>query len=196
MQKLMFLVASFALTQIKPAAVLSRDGGVAAPLARAAAPVDAGVPAVAGAGPTSEVEKLRKELNELKLRVVEVERAGQAKSDALGDALEKVSRKLEEQRTQLKQLTDAEARRVDADEAALEKRTSTLAATSSVNSVLSMLASGNTSGIEPSLRYAESVFTGNAQRDVQLARAALAQSDVSAARVYLLLAVFEAESQR
>ncbi len=146
-------------------------------------------------GPSNiENERLRKELNELKVRTAELERLAQAKTE--NGELEKLSKKLDELNSRVKQLSDAEDRRADAEDAAAHKKTSTAAASASVNSVLSVLASGNTSNIEPSLRYAESVFTGNAQRDVQLARAALANGDVSSARQYLLLAIAEAEAQR
>ena len=195
MRKLLLLsvVAAVSLAQGKPAVVPARDAGVAAPRVFA---VDAGVPAMAVASGTSEVEKLRKELNDLKLRTTELERQQQAKAEALGTDFERVVKKVDELRSQVKVLTDAEDRRVDAEEAAATKKVATAAAAASLTSALSVLATGSTTGIEPSLRYAEAVFTGNAQKDVQLARSALTQGDLSAARQLLLIALFESENQK
>lgn len=183
------VVAAVALAQGKPAP--ARDGGVTSRLVA----VDAGVPLVMP-GPTPEVERLRKELNDLKLRTTELERQQQARVDALNAELEKMGKKVDELKTQVQRVADAEERRADAEEAVAAKRVSLTAASTSVNAVLVQLASGNTNGIEPSLRYAENTFTGNAQKDVQLARTALGQGDVAAARLLLLLALIEADSQR
>lgn len=203
MRKLLFLsvIASVALAQGKPPAVTkppaagaTRDAGVA-PVR--VSPVDAGVPApapAAASGPTPEVEKLRKEVNELKLRTADLERQ-LARADALSGELEKLNTKVDDLKGQLKQVSDAEQRRADAEEAVVTRKTQTAAASSNLNAVLVQLMSGNTSGIEPSLRYAESVFTGAAQKDVQLARAALVQGDVAAARQLLMLALIELDSQ-
>lgn len=190
---LLSVVAAVALAQGKPAVVPARDAGVAAPRVVA---VDAGVPAMVSSSGTSEVEKLRKELNDLKLRTTELERQQQAKADALGSDFERMVKKVDELKSQVKVLTDAEVRRVDAEEAAATKKVATAAAAASLTSVLSVLATGSTTGIEPSLRYAEAVFTGNAQKDVQLARSALTQGDLSAARQLLLIALFESENQK
>jgi hypothetical protein len=186
-------VASLALAQGKPTAAAPRDAGVS--LVRPVA-VDGGVQLVTSPGPAPEVEKLRKELNDLKLRTAELERQQQAKADALTADLEKLGKKVEDLKVQLKVLSDAEERRADAEEAVVTRKTQTTAGAASVNAVLVQLVSGNTNNIEPSLRYAESVFTGPAQRDVQLARAALVQGDLAAARQYLVLALIEVEAQR
>ena len=193
MRKLLFLwvVAAVALAQGKPATVPpARDAGVAAPRVVA---LDAGAAVVNG--PTPELEKLRKELNDLKLRTTELERQ-QAKADALTADLERLGKKVDDLKAQVKQLTDAQDRRVDAEEAAAAKKVATAAAAASLTSVLTVLATGSTTGIEPSLRYAEGVFTGNAQKDVQLARSALAQGDLAAARQLLLIALIESENQK
>lgn len=192
---LLSVVASVALAQGKPAPAAPRDAGVATVRPVRPVAVDAGVPVVV-AGPAPEVEKLRKEVNDLKLRTFELERQQQAKTDALTSDLEKLSKKVEDLKTQLKQVSDAEERRADAEEAVATRKAQTAAASVNLNVVLLQLVSGNTSGIDPSLRYAESVFTGNAQKDVQLARAAITQGDVSAARQYLMLALWEIEAQR
>lgn len=193
MRKLLFLwvVAAVALAQGKPATVPpARDAGVAAPRVVA---LDAGAAVVNG--PTPELDKLRKELNDLKLRTTELERQ-QAKADALTADLDRLGKKVDDLKAQVKQLTDAQDRRVDAEEAAAAKKVATAAAAASLTSVLTVLATGSTTGIEPSLRYAEGVFTGNAQKDVQLARSALAQGDLAAARQLLLIALIESENQK
>ena len=153
------------------------------------------MPAASGTN-SMELDRLRKDVNDLKLRSSEVERAQQQKADALSAQVEKLSSQLEEIKGQLTKITDAETRRADTEQAVVNQRSATASASASLNSVLGTLASGNTSGVEPSLRYAESVFTGTAQKNVQLARAALAQGDVSSARQYLLLALYEADAQR
>lgn len=185
------VVATLALAQGKPAA-LARDAGVTT--SRLVA-VDAGVPLVMP-GPTPEMERLRKELNDLKLRTTELERQQQVKVDALNAELEKMGKKVDELKTQVQKVADAEERRADAEEAVAVRKVALAAASTSVNAVLVQLASGNTNGIEPSLRYAESTFTGTAQKDVQLARAALGQGDLASARLLLLLALIEADSQK
>lgn len=196
---LISVAASVVLAQGKPAAKVTRDGGVPPPARARAAPVaDGGVPAPAAipTAPSGEVERLRKEVNELRLRTLELERQQQAKVDEQKSQVEALGKTVEELEAQMKSLTDAEARRAEAEEAAVTRKTATAAASASLNSVLGVLASGNTGGVEASLRYAEGVFTGNAQKSVQLARAAIAQGDVSAARQYLVLALLEAEAQR
>ena len=199
-------VASFALAQGKPAP--ARDAGVAPAVApvRSAAAVDGGVaapvPTAAQAQAVSnvnsmEVDKLRKEVAELRARTAELERQQQtAKSESVNGKLDTLTRQVDELKAQLTQLNEVEARRSDREQSAATQRSDTVVATSNLNSVLGALSSGNTSGVEPSLRYAESVFTGSAQKNVQLARGALAQGDLNMARQYLLLAISEAQGQR
>lgn len=200
MRKLILLcaVASLALAQGKPAAGPSRDAGVAVPPRTASAAPDGGVPQPAGtaAGSSSEIERLRREVSDLKLRSLEAEQRAQTKADALAAQVDKLSRQLDDIKGQLTTVTEAEERRADAELAAQTRRTSTAAASTNLNAVLTNLSSGNTGGIEPSLRYAETVFTGNAQKNVQAARAALANGDVFAARQYLILALIDADAQR
>ncbi len=188
------VTASFVLAQARPATSPSRaDAGVTArPVA-----MDGGAPAAATgqSGPTPEVERLRKEVAELRLRTAELERQ-QARADALTERMEKFSKQLDDMKGQLTKLSDGEERRADAEQAAQAKKAVTAAATTSVNNVLGGLASGNTSGVDASLRYAESSLTGNAQHYVQLARTALGQGDLTSARGYLILALMEADAQR
>lgn len=187
------VVASFVLAQARPPTSPSRaDGGVAAtrPVA-----VDAGAPAATTTsqnGGSGEVDRLRKEVAELRLRTAELERLNQAKSDSL----EKFTKQLDDVKGQLSKLNETEERRADAEEAAQARKSARAAATTSLNGVLGGLALGNTSGVDSALQYAESVFTGNAQHDVQLARAALTQGDLTSARAYLILALMEADAQR
>lgn len=187
------VVATFALAQGRPPGASRTDAGVAA--ARAVA-VDAGVGAPVTSGPTPELERLRKEVAELRLRTAELERQNQAKADALDAQFEKLNKQLEDVKGQLTKLNDREDRRADAEEAAQAKKAATAAATTSLNNVLGVLSSGNTSGVEASLQYAQSAFSGNAQRYVQLARSAVASGDLTSARGYLILALMEADSQR
>lgn len=200
----MAFVASLALAQGKPAP--ARDAGVAPVPVRSAAVVDGGVaapaPTAAQAQAVSnvnsmEVDKLRKEVAELRARTAELERQQQAtKSESVNGKLDTLTRQVDELKAQLTKLNEVEARREDRETSAATQRSETSAVTSNLNSVLGALSSGNTAGVEPSLRYAESVFTGNAQKNVQLARGALAQGDLNMARQYLLLAISEAQGQR
>ena len=188
------VVASFVLAQARPAVSPSRaDAGVS--VARPSAG-DGGAPlANAPGGGSSEVDRLRKEVADLRLRTAELERLNQTKSDALNNQVEKFGKQLEDMKGQLAKLTQTEERRADAEEAAQSHRSAKAAASTSLNGVLGGLALGNTAGVDSALQYAENVYTGNAQHAVQLARAALGQNDLNAARSYLILALMEAEAQ-
>lgn len=204
MRKLILVsaIATLAFAQGKPAApstppAAARDGGVVA--TRATATADGGVSTPLPPTPnvaSGELEKLRRELTELKLRALEAEQRQQARADALNTQMEKMNKQLDDIKDQLTRVSEAEEKRVQADEAAATRRSATASASANLNAVLSALKSGNTADIEPSLRYAEGVFTGIAQKNVQAARAALAQGDVFAARELLIRALMDVEQQR
>lgn len=192
---LTLLVVPVVLAQPRPSAAPPRDGGVQLDAGIAARPVaaaDAGVAAVS-APPSGEVERLKREVTELRARVVDLEQK-QAKAAAAADDVERLKKELDALKGQVSQLSQAEDQRSSAETTAAERRAAMSAATTNLNAVLTQLSSGNTRGIEPSLQYAEATFTGTAQRLVQLARQALAQGDLANARTYLSLALAEANS--
>lgn len=169
-----------------PAAAPLTDGGVPLPVSSTPA----------ATAPSVEVERLRKEVAELKLKALEAEQRSQAKVDALAAQMDKLSKQLEDIQSKVTRVSESEDRRVEAEQAEVTRRSSTAAASSNLNAVLTSLASGNTSGVEQSLRYAESVYSGNALKRVQAARAALSNGDVFAAREHLIMAIIDADAQR
>lgn len=182
------VVAALAGAQGKPAPQpAARDAGVSAPK------VDAGVPTPEpsrnpNAPPAAELEKLRKDVAELRTRVTDLE-AKAAKADALAADLEKVRKKLDA----LQADSDAaEEKRANLERELATKKAQTTQASATVNVVLQQLTTGNTSNVELWLRGAEQQYSGNASKLVSLARTALAQGDLTAARQYLNLALLEA----
>lgn len=182
------VVAALTWAQGKPAPQPpTRDAGVPAPK------VDAGVPTPEplrnpNAPPAAELEKLRKDVAELRTRVTDLE-AKAAKADSLAADLEKVRKKLDA----LQADTDAaEEKRATLERELATKKAQTTQASATVNVVLQQLTTGNTSNVELWLRGAEQQYSGNASKLVSLARTAIAQGDLTAARQYLNLALLEA----
>jgi hypothetical protein len=190
------LVVPVVLAQPRPAAAPSRDGGVpldAGVAARSPSAADAGASAAPGAPPAGEVERLKREVTELRARVVDLEQR-QARASAAADDVERLRKEFDGLKGQVSKLQEADDQRSSAEASAAERRAAMTAAATNLGAVLSQLSSGNTRGIEPSLQYAEATFTGAAQRLVQLARQALAQGDLANARTYLALALAEVNS--
>jgi hypothetical protein len=135
-----------------------------------------------------ELERLHREVVELKALV---ERQS-AQLDALSTSLEKVGKQVGAVRSDL---ADAEQRRADEKQKALAHRAETATAMASVNWALEQLAQGS-GNVNDALRTAEGTFSGPALRAVQNARAALASSDLQAARIWLGIALAEAANAR
>lgn len=198
----LILLPLLALGQARPTTNPARDGGVALP--RAAAPTtssaDAGVstatPSAVERGPNTEIERLRREVADVKARASEVERAQQQRIDSLNTDVQALKRQLDDLKSQFADVKEAETRRSTQETAVTEQRAATQTASQNLNGVLTQLSTGNTSGIEASLRYAESTYSGNAQRYVQMARSALQNGDLNNARAYLQLAIAEANAPR
>jgi TolA-binding protein len=168
----------------------TRDAGVSKPSTDAGVAVDGGVAAgSSGSSANSvEVEQLRKQVGELRVRVVELE-GRVVKVEALTAQVDSLKGKLDTLRGEF---DEAERRRQSLERDAQARKAATSAANTTVNGVLQQLSTGNVSNVDAWLKGAEQQYTGNAQRLVQLARAALAQSDLNGARQYLNLALIEA----
>ena len=182
------VAVSVALAQGKPAPVkasATADAGVAVKPAP-----DAGVSEplrVPGAATTADLERARTEISELRTKVSELE-ARVSKAEALSRDVESLRAKAEKLEARL----DAEDERRDAEEReALRKKTAAAQTNQMLTGALQQLSTGNTANVDAWLRTAEGNSSGNAQKLVQLARQALAQQDLVAARQYLALALME-----
>ena len=162
-------------------------------------PLDAGVPVVAPAsiphftpGPsTAEVDQLRRDVSDLKSRTASIERQA-AQVETITGQLETLSKQI----TDLQgQLTETEGRRLESERRALEKKERADQIVASLGVAQQHLASGSTANVAAALAVAESTFTGTALANIQSARAALANSDLGSARVWLGLAIIEAQTQ-
>jgi hypothetical protein len=165
--------------------------------------VDAGTPKVLDGGmvdvklicppppkptPDPELERLRHELTELKALVARQA----AQTDALLTSVEKVSKQVAAIRSDL---ADAEQRKADAKTQVDAQRASTTQAIASLNWATQQLSTGS-ANVGDALKVAEAAFSGAALKDVQNARLALQNGDLSAARQWLALAMAEAANTR
>jgi chromosome segregation ATPase len=198
----LILLPLLALGQARPTSTAARDAGVVLPRA-ATTPgaADAGVsstatPSAIDRAPSAELERLRREVADVKARASEVERAQQQRLDSLTTDVQALKRQLDELKTQFSEVKEAETRRSTQETAVADQRAATQTASQNLGAVLNQLSLGNTSGIDASLRYAESTYSGNAQRYVQMARGALQNGDLNNARAYLQLAIAEANAPR
>lgn len=142
---------------------------------------------VADAGP-GEVER---ELIELRARVRELE-LERAERQAQAEQLLEMNQQLQALRGQV---ADAEASRQEAQRQEALHQRAVQGAISGLYQAQELLAGGSSS-VDAQLDAAASNFTGQAQRDVQSARAALQNRDLSQARAYLGAAITDAEQGR
>jgi len=146
-------------------------------------------------GATSErdagVDAIQQEMRQLRARIdaLEQERA-QAQQNA-----QKLDQLVQELQQLRQQVADAETRRQAAEEQQQAQRASVQSAVDALYVAQQRLAGGNYS-IETELDQAQSSFTGQAQRDIQAARAALRNRDLSAARALLSAAISDAQAGR
>ena len=150
-------------------------------------PPDAGVRAAADAGP----DDLHRELSALRARVDLLER-DRAAAHASSQRLDQLAAEL----AALKgQLGDAEARKqtTEADRAAGQEQVT--AALGGLATAQQRLAEGD-SAVDAELEQAEATLTGEALRDVQLAREALRNRDLSQARAWLSAATRATQQTR
>jgi len=137
------------------------------------------------------VDDLHRELQQLRARLeaLEQERA-QAQQNA--QQLQQLVQEVQQLR---QRIADAEAQRQVAEQERETRRASVQSAVDALYTAQQRLAGGNGS-IETELEQAQSAFTGQAQRDIEAARAALRNRDLSAARALLSAAISDAQAGR
>ena len=137
------------------------------------------------------VDDVHRELQQLRARLeaLEQERA-QAQQNA-----QQLQQLVQEVRQLRQQIADAEAQRQAAEQERESRRASVQSAVDALYTAQQRLAGGNGS-IETELEQAQSAFTGQAQRDIEAARAALRNRDLSAARALLSAAISDAQAGR
>jgi hypothetical protein len=185
----LLVLTSLALAQGKPnPAKETKDAGVPAPALTVAKP-DAGtaIPGAPAPATVADVDKLRKELADLRAKTTDLE-ARLTKAEALAKDTEQLRGKLEKLEARL----DAADDRREAEEQEVARKKAVAAQNGQlINGALQALSTGNTTNVDAWLRTAEQNSSGNAQKLLQLARQALSQQDLVAARSYLALAMME-----
>src|SRR5437764_13295216 len=151
---------------------------------RAAEPSDAGVAQIVDAGPSP----LQLEVQQLRARVDALERE-RAQAQQQSQQLDEITRQLQELRAQM---ADAESRRQTAEQQQTARRQAMQSGVSALQQAQSLLAGGNSS-IDDQLAQAEASFPPQAQRDIQYARDALRNRDLSLARTWLNSAIADAQ---
>jgi TolA-binding protein len=157
-------------------------------LRRATAPSDAGAPVPHIAPP----EDVQREMQQLKARVDALERERTQLAQQQSQQLEEVVRQLRDLRAQI---ADGEQRRQTAAQQKETQYEQLQAGVSALQQAQDMLAGGDYS-VEGQLGQALAAFPPQAQRDVETARIALRNRDLSAARAYLSAAIAHAQQGR
>ena len=147
---------------------------------------DAGM-AQADAGP----DELHRELQALRARVDALEQE-RARSQETSQQLQEISSELQQLR---QQVADGDAQRQAAETEQREHHADVDSAVSVLYSARQRLESGNAS-IDAELNQAQAAFSGQARRDLQAARAALQNKDLSTARTLLSAAISDAQAGR
>jgi hypothetical protein len=148
---------------------------------------DAGPQAQADAGP----DATQRQMTELRNRIDALERQIQ-QTQQQGQQLQDLNAQMRDLR---QQVADAESRRIAEDQQRAARQQQVQSAIDSLYRAQAALAGGS-SDIAGALDVAQSSFSGQAQRDVQAARMALQNRDLSAARAYLSSAISNAQSGR
>jgi hypothetical protein len=137
------------------------------------------------------VDAVQAELLQLRMRVEALERE-RTLSQQQTQQLSEIARQLQDLRSQL---ADSDVRRQAADQQQAAQREQLQAGVSAIYQAQSMLAYGNAS-IEDQLAQAQGAFPPQAQRDIDAARTALRNHDLSAARSFLSAAIADAQMGR
>ena len=147
-------------------------------------PADAGVaaqPADAGETATQrQIADLRARVDGLEQRLAQTQQQSQE--------LEQIAAELRQLRAQV---ADAEARRQEEEQARAARQQQVQSAVDALGRAQYALAGGN-DDISAALDQAQAAFSGQAQRDVQMARTALQNRDLAQARAYLSAAISDA----
>lgn len=141
----------------------------------------------ADAGP----DEVHRELQQLRARLeaLEQDRAARAQT---AQQLQQLSQELQQIR---QQMADAEARRLAEEQERQTRRAAVQSAVDGLYAAQQRLMAGDSS-IEAELDRAQSTFTGQALRDIEAARAALQNRDLSRARAFLAAAISDAQAGR
>jgi TolA-binding protein len=145
----------------------------------AAAPRDAGP------------DEVHRDLQQLRARLEALEQE-RAQNQQTAQQLQQLTQEVQLLR---QQIADAEAQRAAAEQQRAANRASVQSAVDALYGAQERLAGGN-SAIEAALDQAQSTLTGQAQRDIVAARAALRNRDLSAARALLSAAISNAQAGR
>jgi hypothetical protein len=157
--------------RLRPAAPVAADGGVAQ----------------RDAGP----DEVQRELQALRARLEALEQ-DRAHSQETARLVQQLAAEVQQLR---QQTADAEAQRQAAEQLRESQRADVQSAVSALYAAQQRLQGGNAS-IDVELEQAQAVFTGRAQREIQAARAALQNRDLSAARALLAAAISDAQAGR
>jgi chromosome segregation ATPase len=147
---------------------------------------DAGT-AARDAGP----DEVHRELQALRTRLDALEQE-LAQSRQTSQQLEQLTSEVQQLR---QQVADAEAQRLAAEEQRQSQRAALQSAVDALYTAQQRLQAGNAS-IDAELDQAQAAFTGQAQRQVQAARTALRNSDLTGARALLSAAISAAQAGR
>jgi len=148
---------------------------------------DASVAAEADAGPNA----TERQLTELRLRVELLERQ-LALEQQQTQQLQQIAAEIRALRAQV---SETETRRQEDEQQQAARRQDVQSAVDALTQAQTALASGN-DNITAALDQAQATFTGMAARDVQAARYALQNRDLSQARYYLSAAISDALAGR
>jgi hypothetical protein len=163
--------------QLKPDPPAAHDGGTRVP------PVDAGLVSDAGT--------MQSQLQDLRARITLLEQQLAASQQQV-QQLAAMNDQLQALRSQLAASDSAKQQQQEQQQVRQEAVQSAII---SLGAAQQRLATGDSS-IGDALDQAQASFTGQAQRDVQIAREALRNGDLSQARAYLNAAVSDAQQGR
>ena len=161
--------------------------------------LDAGVTVVEPPNPVAalshpviaEVAQLRRDVVELKNRTALLERQA-SQAETMSSQLDKLSRQITSLQTQL---SDTENRRLEKERQVAERRAQSEQAVASLGAAQQQLSTGN-ANVGATLNYAETIFTGDALANIRAAKAALANGDLGSARIWISLAIAQAQAAR
>jgi len=153
----------------------------------AQAPPDGGAGVERDAGP----DDVQRELQQLRARLDALEQE-RAHAQQVSQQLQQLTQEVQQIR---QQIADAEARRQLEEQQREERQALVQSGLDALYAAQQRLAAGDSS-IEAELSRAQAAFTGQAQRDVEAARAALQNRDLARARAMLSAAIFHAQVGR
>jgi len=150
-------------------------------------PPDGGAIADRDAGP----DDVHRELQQLRARLDALEQE-RAQPQQVSQQLQQLSQEVQQIR---QQIADADARRQLEEQQREERQAQVQSGLDSLYVAQQRLAAGDPS-IDSELARAQAAFTGQAQRDVEAARAAVQNRDLARARAMLSAAIFHAQVGR